>query len=398
MLEIFIDEEKIADFKQDSSNYLLDYKNFDIKKSISLSLPNSQRFYTWEGRFPPYFETFLPEGYLYEIFKNILTKKYGYIDDYLVFSILAPNLQARVSFKSDYEHIEFNTFSIEEILNNDTSDTFNHLLNTFLDKNAISGVQPKTVAIVKDKDTLQTQEYIIKTWESEFAYLAENEYFCLQALKRAGVNIVDVQLSKNKNFLLVKNFIVKEKELFGFEEVLSLMDKNRINKYQGSYEQVSKIILQFATDKTEAMLQFFKTLTMSYLLKNGDAHLKNFGLLFSKDFSTIEFSPAYDVVTTTAYIYKDKPALTLNGKKIWHSKETLMDFGQKYCLLTKKEALHSYMECENALRESIQELELYIESNPHFLSIGRKMLDCWRTSLKGEAMKEISDDIIRTWK
>ncbi len=398
MLEISIDDIKIANFKQDNSSYLLDYKNFDIKNSISLSLPNSQRFYTWEHRFPPYFEIFLPEGYLYEVFKNILIKKYGYIDDYLVFSILAPNLLARVSFKSDFEHVEFNAFDIDEILNNDTPDTFNHLLNTFLDKNAISGVQPKTVAIVKDKDTLQTQEYIIKTWGDEFAYLAENEYFCLSTMKKAGINVVDIKLSKNKNFLLVKNFTVKDGTIFGFEEVLSLMDKNRNNKYQGSYEQVSKIILQFATNKTEAMLQFFKTLLMSYLLKNGDAHLKNFGLLFSKDFSTIEFSPAYDVVTTTAYIYKDKPALTLNAKKIWHSKKSLVDFGQKYCLLSKKEALRSYDECENALRTSIIDLELYIESNPHFENIGRRMLDCWKLSLKGEAIKEISDDIIRTWK
>ncbi len=392
MIEIFLQNSKIATLKQDNKSYLLDYQDFDLKHSISLSLPNSQRFYTWKHRFPPYFEIFLPEGYLFEIFKNILTKEYGHIDDYLIFSLLAPNITSRLAFKSDFQHLKFPSFDIDEILNNDTNDTFSHLLNTFLDKNAISGVQPKTVAIVQDK------EYIIKTWGEEFPYLAENEYFSLKALERAGVEIPNIKLSKNKRFLLVENFIFEEAEVWGFEEILSLMDKNKINKYQGSYEQISKIILKFSTNKARSMEQFFKTVVMNYLLKNGDAHLKNFGLLFSEDFTTIKFAPAYDIVTTTAYIFKDKPALTLEGKKIWHSKESLMSFGQKYCLLSKKEAKQNYEACENALLESIAELESYIENNRHFETIGKRMIDSWRLSLKGETLKEIDDDTIRTWK
>jgi serine/threonine-protein kinase HipA len=287
---------------------------------------------------------------------------------------------------------------MDEILNHDSKDTFNKLLNSFLDKNAISGVQPKTVAIVKDKESLLTKEYIIKTWGEEFPNLAENEYFCLKAVEKAGVEIPNIKLSKNKRFLLVENFIFKDGEVFGFEEVLSLIDKNRIYKYQGNYEQVSKVILQFSTNKTDSMKQFFKTIVMNYLLKNGDAHLKNFGLLFSKDFSFVRFAPAYDVVTTTAYIFKDKPALTFGGKKIWYSKSALVDFGKRYCLLSEKEALKSYDECKNALVESIKELEEYIAKNPHFKTIGKRMLDSWRLSLTDIPIKEIADDIIRAWR
>ena len=398
MISIFLDENNIADLKQDNKSYLLDYKNFDITKSICLSLPNSKRFYTWDHRFPPYFETFLPEGYLFEIFKNILTKKYGYVDDYLIFSLLSPNLEGRVNFETEFQSLDFEPFDIEEILQNDTSDTFSKLLNTFLDKNAISGVQPKTIAIVKEKESLHTKEYIIKTWGEEFPYLAENEYFCLNAVKKAGVKTVNIKLSRNNKFLLVENFIFKDEEVLGFEEILSLMDKNKINKYQGSYEQVAKIISQFCTNKAESLEQFYKTLVMSYLLKNGDAHLKNFGLLFSKDFDTIEFSPAYDIVTTTAYIFKDKPALTLAGNKIWPSKKALLNFGQKECLLSKKDALRAYSQCLSALEASLCELKTYIEMNPHFEKIGTRMYESWHLSLSGEALKEISDDTIRTWK
>ena len=389
MVEVFLGADKIANFKQDNKSYLLDYENLDT---------NNKKFYTWEHRFPPYFESFLPEGYLYEIFKNILIKKYGYIDDYLIFSILSPNLEARVKFKSDFQHLNFEPLDIDDILNNDTKDTFDSLLTRFLDKNAISGVQPKTIALIKDKETMHTKEYIVKTWGDEYKYLAENEYFCLNALKLAGVEIPNIQLSKNKNFLLVENFIFKNDEVYGFEEILSLMDKNKINKYQGSYEQVSKVILKFSTNKKKSMLAFYKTVVMSFLLKNGDAHLKNFGLLFKQDFSTIEFAPAYDIVTTTAYIYKDKPALTLDGKKIWHSKDTLVKFGQKYCLLSSTESHDSYELCIDSLLDSIDDLKLYLVSNPHFKDIGQKMLDSWSLSLSGDALKEIGDDIIRTWR
>jgi len=41
---------------------------------------------------------FLPEGYYFEVFKNILSKEFGYVDDYLLFRFLAPNITSRLNF------------------------------------------------------------------------------------------------------------------------------------------------------------------------------------------------------------------------------------------------------------------------------------------------------------
>ena len=315
MIEIYRKDTLVASFTQDERSYLIDYKNLELKNSLSLSLPNTKKFYTYDYRFPPYFETFLPEGYLYEIFKNLLTKEYGYIDDYLIFSKLAPNIQSRLHFKSNFSALDFDFLDIDNILENDSNDTFKKLLDTFLNKNAISGVQPKTVALLKEKETLRVKEYIIKAWGEEYPNLAENEYFCLKACEKAGIKIPKIKLSKNRRFLIVENFIFEGNETLGFEEVLSLLDKNRDNKYDGSYEQVAKVIYQFCSYKKEALESYFKIVVMNYLLKNGDAHLKNFGLLFSDDFKKITLSPAYDIVSTTPYIFQDKPALLLTGRK-----------------------------------------------------------------------------------
>ena len=397
MVKIYLKDTPIATFTQDKRNYLIDYQNLEIQNSITLSLPNSKKFYTYDYKFPPYFETFLPEGYLYEIFKNLLTKEYGYIDDYLIFSKLSPNIQSRVAFKSDFSKLDFDFLDIDNIVENDSNDTFRKLLDTFLNKNAISGVQPKTVALLKDKETLHIKEYIIKTWGEEYPYLAENEYFCLKACERAGIKIPHITLSKNKKFLIVENFIFEDMKILGFEEILSLQEKNRNKKYDGSYEQVAKTIYQFATQKKESLTAYYKTMVMNYLLKNGDAHLKNFGLLFNNDFSHIWLSPTYDVVNTTSYIYQDKPALMMQGKKVWFNKEALVEFGIKHCMLTQKEANSFYVECENALKKTISEIESYIVNNSHFKTIGRRMIESFKISLKNQTIKELPRELTRTW-
>ena len=399
MVEIFHNTNSVASFLKDNNNFIIDYKDFDIKNSLCLSLPNTQKIYLYNYRFPPFLESFLPEGYLYEIFKNILSKEYGKVDDYLIFSLLSANIKSRLEFKSDLQSsVAFPTLDIDEILANDSKDTFNNLLQTFLNKNAISGVQPKTLALLNEKGKLDTKEYIIKTWGDEYQDLALNEYFCLKAVQKAGVKTANIKLSKNNKFLIVEKFTLKSDGTFyGFEEILSLMDKNKESKYDGSYEQIAKIIYSFSSDKKESMVAFYKTVVMNYLLKNGDAHLKNFGLLFDDDFKNIFYSPVYDVVNTVVYIHKDKPALMLEGKKIWWAKDTLVKFGQKSCLLSLNEAKRYYQECFDALICIIDEVETYMLTNPNF-TIGKKMLDSWKLSTKEITVKELDNDTIRTWK
>lgn len=397
MVTIYHHDIPIATFEQDDQNYLIDYQNLSLEHSITLSLPNTQKFYTYSHRFPPYFESFLPEGYLYEIFKNLLTKEYGYIDDYLIFARLAPNIKSRLRFQSDFAGLDFDFLDIDTISQNDTRDTFQKLLHTFLEKNAISGVQPKTIALLKDKETLRVNEYIVKTWGDEYPRLAENEYFCLKACEKAGIKIPDIRLSQNKQFLIVKNFIFDGETTYGFEEILSLQDKNRTAKYNGSYEQVAKTIARFSTEKKASLSAYYKMVVMNYLLKNGDAHLKNFGLLFADDFHSIRLSPVYDVVNTTAYIFRDKPALTLQGEKIWFGREELVTFGITHCLLTRKEAEASYLACSDALQETIDDIKAYVAKEPDFQTIGQRMIEAFRLSLRHTTIKELPHEHTRHW-
>ena len=386
------------DYNPTEREYIFRYFGNDLPR-ISLVMPPSQRIYLWKYHLHPFFEMYLPEGYLFEIFKNILIKDYGEINDYLLFSLLAPNIEGRVNFQSEQGKTLFQEVNLDDILNNDTEDTFSNLLHTFLKKNAISGIQPKTLATVRDKEALNTREYIVKTWGAEFPQLAENEYFCMQAVKRAGISTPTLHLSRNRRFLLVKRFDIDHEKgtCQGFEEVLGLMGRNREQKYTGSYEQVAKLIFQATTDKLFSMEQFFKLIIMNYLLKNGDAHLKNFGLLYDENISTIKISPAYDVVCTVPYVFRDKPALTMLGRKIWFGKKELLEFGEKQCLLSRSETQHAYETCCESVVDTIKLIREHIRNNPAFAVIGNRMIAAWTVSLQCTTHKEMPDDVIGTW-
>lgn len=70
--------------------------------------------------------------------------------------------------------------------------------------------------------------------------------------------------------------------------------------------------------RLDCALSLLRQLTLCYVIENGDAHLKNFGLLYD-DPADARLSPAYDLLTTTCFpsLIHDRPALTLGGRKVW---------------------------------------------------------------------------------
>ncbi len=385
-------------YEESSNTYGFNYRSND--ELVSLIMPYKASTCLWRGHLHPIFDMNMPEGYLFEILKNYLNKQHEYINDFLLFSYLCPNIQSRLSFRSEFSDTPFNSIDLNDVLQNDSEDTFVALVKTFLDKNAISGVQPKTLALLRDKESLTTKEYIIKAWGAEYPRLAENEYFCLKAVEKSGVKIPNILLSENKKFLLVErfNYDKESKEYLGFEEVSGLLGKNKEQKYEGSYEQVAKTLYRVVTNKRMDMQSFYKTVVMSYLLKNGDAHLKNFGVLYDADMTNIRFSPAYDVVNTVVYFFADRPALSMFGKKVWFGRKELIKFGVESCYMSEKLASKSYDDCMKALKDTITELQEYNAKIPAFETMGQKMIDTWNVSLENKTHKELPLEIRRNWR
>jgi serine/threonine-protein kinase HipA len=86
-----------------------------------------------------------------------------------------------------------------------------------------------------------------------------------------------------------------------------------------------------------ALARLFDIVALSCIVQNGDAHLKNFGLLY-RNAADATLAPAYDIVNTTGYLPQDSLALTLGGSKsFFAARQTLLEFAGR-CQLRPAQA------------------------------------------------------------
>jgi serine/threonine-protein kinase HipA len=87
-------------------------------------------------------------------------------------------------------------------------------------------------------------------------------------------------------------------------------------KYTGSYETVGA--LTYRNHDRASLREFVRRLTFNVLIGNGDAHLKNWSLIYL-DGRVPSLSPAYDLVSTAPYASPHEPddfGLSFGGTKV----------------------------------------------------------------------------------
>ena len=337
----------------ESGEYIYSYISEDEADYISLTMPVRQKSYVHK-RLHPIFEMNLPEGYLLSIIKKHFSKLYK-TDDFGLLQLMSPFIKGRVTFEKSTSEKEVAPLVLDDLIHSKDETLFDELVKRFAFRTSLSGVQPKVIAEVQDRITLKLEEYIVKSWGDEYPHLALNEYYCMKIVQDANVKVPEFYISDDEKLFIMRRFDIVNGKVFGFEDMCVLQAKQRDDKYDGTYEQIAKTIKTFvsASYKKAALLQFFKMIVINNLVQNGDAHLKNFGLIY-EDIEHIDIAPTYDVVSTTLYIKNDIPALHLLGSKKWFSKKNLLKFGIQSCDLSQKETQNCYNECIIALDKNIQ--------------------------------------------
>lgn len=215
----------------------------------------------------------------------------------------------------------------------------------------IAGVQPKIM--LSDRDGVYVPTVIVKVAPPAYPGLAANEFLCLSAARRAGMQTPTFDLSHDGHMLLVDRFDLfplegGRLERWGFEDIASVMnlrvrDTLAKRKYQGSYQRIAELLRQLKLPP-EDLRNFFAQVALSVMVRNGDAHLKNFGVLLPTT-AAPRLAPVFDVVTTAAYTYTrfagdaeqiDRTmALKLfagrHHSKAYPTREELLRFGEKLC-------------------------------------------------------------------
>lgn len=378
----WIDGSLVGELAQEGrKQYVFGYDSHATER-VSLTMPI--RLQSWNSDdLHPVFQMNLPEGALLEAVRRAIAKIIG-DDDLSILLATGGNQVGRNSFTAKDELLPGaagRQESLEELLTYpDTKELFHELLNRYALRSGVSGVQPKVLLDATERGTLISSSYIVKSWEDDFPQLAANEFFCMTAAKKAGLVVPDFYLADNGGLFVMRRFdLTPDGENLGFEDMCSLQALGTAQKYRGTYERVAKSLKSFVSGENlpAARRQFFAMLILSSMVRNGDAHLKNFGVLYPSLMGSVKMAPVFDIVTTTAYLRHDIPALSLAGTKKWWSRKMLERFAMAHLSLPIGEINRTIERLADVVMETRQMIPEYIADHPEFRVVGENMMEIW---------------------
>lgn len=382
-LDIWVNKKKVGQLIQENYIYSFQYQDIaslDLSKDlVSLTMPIRAKQYETQILMPP-FQMVLPEGALLDNLRTRFGKVMDISNDIILLRLIGNHTLGRVRFTVTGQPLDTDTgsdYSLEDLLSHaNTEDLFKDLMEQLAPRSGISGVQPKVLwTDYGKKVSLPLDRYILKSSGPDYPGLAVNEYFCLKAARTCGLKTPDFHLAKNGTLLVVERFdIDKDNNQLAFEEFCALLHLPNHGKYNSSYESVAEIIQKTPCEPLkDARRDLFKSVLLSMLLRNGDAHLKNFGILYN-DTNKIWLAPMYDLVSTVVYMRKDVPALSLAGKKQWPDLKTLCDFGIHHCGLRVKEVKLCIKEVDAGIAEIKPQIRKFGSENKAYYDLCESML------------------------
>ena len=366
--------------------------------AVSVSMP--VRLASWNTRLglAPVFEMNLPEGALRERLRLAFAKATGNFDDFDLLTIVGRSQVGRIRYTGETERLdeEVPFQSVEEILaSRRDGDFFRYLIEKFATFSGISGVQPKI--LVRDaaasavlasanpriSPSCRGATHIVKFWDAnEFPQLAANEHFCLQVAQRCGLEVPPRRLADDGMALVVDRFDLRPDGTYrGVEDFCVLNARRTDEKYRGSYEtSVMKRLQEFAnsSDLLADMEKLFLLIVLNCALRNGDAHLKNFSIVYDEVLGPARLAPVYDLVTTSVYLPKDRLALTLNGTTQWPDNKGLQRLGETRLGAPPTKIRHMFERVSDAFSETEIELRAYVREHPEFKEVGARLSQEWK--------------------
>jgi serine/threonine-protein kinase HipA len=297
--------------------------------------------------------------------------------------------------------------SVDEILSSRRGgELYRYLIEKFATYSGISGVQPKF--LVRDEGRLALHQgskrtlspsfrgatHIVKFWDpSEFPQLAANEFFCLKVAERCGLPVPAHNIAEDGSALVMERFDLRPDGTYcGFEDFCVLNARRTDEKYRGSYEtNVMKRFQQFANSRSvlEESLQLFTLIALNCAIRNGDAHLKNFGIVYESVMGEAHLAPVYDLVTTSVYLPQDRMALTLNGTNQWPTVKDLIRFGEGRSLGTRGKLVEILDRIGDALSDTTNEVITYAREHPEFTPIADEMRKHWNVGRESIAFQKL---------
>lgn len=394
------------------SRYVFNYSTTERACEASLIMPLRAESYA-AGALPGPFAMNQPEGYLKEKIGQRLAK-FGPVNDMHLLAFTGQNQIGRLRFSvpTDPRPVRKAQIGRSELLKQSASQAlFEYLLDTYLES-GIAGVQPKVmlpdadrwqaasppapmsaepVGALDARATLVHADLIVKASGEDYPHLAVNEFLCMSAARAAGIMVPQFWLSDDGGLFVMARFDWQDGVPQGFEDMAVLMNRTGSpdQKYQGSYEALAKAVTLYCdvAHRADSLQRLFEYIALSVMVRNGDAHLKNFGLLYPHPASANgpSLAPLYDVVTTSAYdlpgrygatMVDRSMALKMARSRDYPNRAQLLAFAKLCAVRAPEQVLERIAD---AMQATLQEHGPRAE--PAFLARMRREWDAGRLSL-----------------
>jgi serine/threonine-protein kinase HipA len=201
---------------------------------------------------------------------------------------------------------------------------------------SLAGVQLKFSAREKARGGLTIPasgvggSWIVKLPSTRFPGVSENEFSMMTLAKAVGIDVPDVQLLDLDQIAGLPDGIGRlEGAAYAIRRFDRTANGGRVHmedfaqvfgvypddKYKhATYRAIAKVL--WLETGEAGIAEFLRRLVFNALIGNADMHLKNWSLLYA-DGVTPTLSPAYDFVSTLAYIPDEKAALKFSRTARW---------------------------------------------------------------------------------
>jgi serine/threonine-protein kinase HipA len=174
--------------------------------------------------------------------------------------------------------------------------------------------------------------WIVKLPSTRFQNVPENEFAMMELARRVGISVPETALipidkisglpsginAIGKHAYVIKRFDrVANGERVHMEDFAQVFGVYPERKYdRASYRNIAEVIWTEMGDV--GIVEFVRRLVFNFLIGNADMHLKNWSLIYP-DRRSAALAPAYDFVSTIAYLPDDRLALTFVDSKQFSS-------------------------------------------------------------------------------
>ena len=180
------------------------------------------------------------------------------------------------------------------------------------------------------------EEWIVKPPHPTHPNVPANEYTMMRLAAAAGIQTPEVKLAKLDDIDLagmvglsipqwetwayaIKRYDRTTEGRVHVEDFAQVFNVYGDQEYKATnYDTIGRLIFDLFPNRFEQLAEFIRRLVVNILVGNGDAHLKNWSVIY-QDKVTPRLSPAYDLVSTIHYVQNDSLALNLGGEKRFES-------------------------------------------------------------------------------